>query len=690
MEPRWVRSLPTPDRCQVCGTSLPRGIPAWWDAGTGQVWCQGCRPGPLGESGLEPERFDPVFREADPETQGRWRRLLGVLGQALQVGSAEARTALAGHRWTPLALGQERTFCEGRGGVRLHPDLDRLAGRLRSGQSLCYGWPAVVLPGPGGLTMAPVFLAGLAPPPYLHREVPVQEEAILNPCLALPDSWKAEHLRDGLPLGDPERLMDLAEQVGIDLGLPLDALDPWRLRYDCPRTPGLYNLAVALLVEAPTALRGTLEELRALQERSDWTGTAAASLLGLEAPESEDRVGMPAAPVPLTEAWEKVLGRLRRGAQASLLAPDDQEAGLLALAALANAWLDGDRVLVSWAHQEGLDQVLERAGQVHPGMLLATGAGRVREAIPVEVARLLSDLMEAPPSGRAEEEAREDLARAVEARRQVLLEERRTALVADLNRLLAEQEELARRLWGEPGSGPAVDPAQVESQAERLGGVRFLGGWRRRRYLRGLGVQPQAAWEDLLTWARTSRASVRALEQLATLPPEDPGLRREREAAWHRATRRAVVACIRRRLASWSAPLEALSRLPPGAPGLARALRAVLPGPRGWASPLEGLNASLPLEAGLFDVGILGAADGCGLARALPLAYRCRRLLTLGVGRSRQDQLRMDPRRWQTLLSAFGFTEHELRARGLDPVHDSAWEAFAGTGSGPGTRAGEE
>jgi hypothetical protein len=116
----------------------------------------------------------------------------------------------------------------------------------------------------------------------------------------------------------------------------------------------------------------------------------------------------------------------------------------------------------------------------------------------------------------------------------------------------------------------------------------------------------------------------------------------------------------------------------------------VLPGPRGWASPLEGLNASLPLEAGLFDVGILGAADGCGLARALPLAYRCRRLLTLGVGRSRQDQLRMDPRRWQTLLSAFGFTEHELRARGLDPVHDSAWEAFAGTGSGPGTRAGEE
>ncbi len=690
MEPRWVRSLPTPDRCQVCGTSLPRGIPAWWDAGTGQVWCQGCRPGPLVEPVPENERSAPFCSEPDPELQDQWRRLLGVLSRALQVGSAEAWASFGGHRWTSLPLGQERTFCEGRGGVHLHPDLDRLAGRLQSGQSLCYGWPVLVFPGHDGLMIAPVFLAELAPPPYLHREVPVQEEATLNPFLGLPESWKAQNLPESLPLGDPERLMDLAEQVAQALDLPIHPLDPWRLRHDGPRAPGLHNLAVALLIETPPALRGTMEELRVLQERSDWTGTAAALLLGLEVPGVEGRLGAPASPVPLGGAWEKVLERLRRGAQASLLIPDDSAASLLALAALANAWLDGDRVLVSWAHQEGLDQVLERAGQVHPGMLLATGAGRVREALPLEVARLLSGLLEAPPSRHAEEEAREDLARAVEARRQVHLEERRTDLAADLARLLAEQEELACRLWGESRGGPAPHPSQVESQVERLGRVRFLGNWRRRRYLRGLGAQPQAAWEDLLAWARTSRASVQVLEQLGTLPPEDPGLRRERDAAWHRATRRAVVACIRQRLASWSAPLEALSRVSPGAPGLARALRAVLPGPRGWASPLEGLNASLPLEAGLFDVGILGAADCCGLAQALPLAYRCRRLLTLGEGRRGQDQIRIDPRRWQTLLGAFGFTEHELRARGLDPVRGSAWEALARAGSGPGTRDGEE
>jgi len=686
MEPRWVRSLPCPDRCQVCGTSLPRGIPAWWDSGTGQVWCQGCRPGPLVEPVPENERSAPSCNEPDPELQDRWRRLLGVLSRALQVGSAEAWASFGGHRWTSLPLGQERTFCEGRGGVHLHPDLDRLAGRLQSGQSLCYGWPVLVFPGHDGLMIAPVFLAELAPPPYLHREVPVQEEATLNPFLGLPESWKAQNLPESLPLGDPERLMDLAEQVAQALDLPIHPLDPWRLRHDGPRAPGLHNLAVALLIEIPPALRGTLEELRVLRERSDWTGTAAALLLGLEVPGVEGRLGAPASLLPVKGAWEKVLGRIRRGTHASLVVSDDDQASLLALAALANAWLDGDRMLVSWAHQEGLDQVLERAGQVHPGMLLATGPGRVREALPVEVAHLLSELSEAPPSARAEEVAREDLARAVEERRQVLWEERRS----DLARLLAEQEKLARRLWGESRDEPALDPAQVESQAERLRRVRLLGGWRQRRYLRGLGVQSQAALEDLLAWARTSRASARVLEQLGALPPEDPGLRRERDAAWHRATRRAVVACVRRRLASWSAPLEALSRVPPGAPGLARALRAALPGPRGWASSLEGLNATLPLEAGLFDVGVLGAADACSLARALPLAYRCRRLVTLGEGRCGQELLRVDPRRWQTFLATFGFTEQELRARGLDPARDSAWEAFARAGSGPGSRDGEE
>jgi len=134
-----------------------------------------------------------------------------------------------------------------------------------------------------------------------------------------------------------------------------------------------------------------------LRERSDWTGTAAALLLGLEVPGVEGRLGAPASLLPVKGAWEKVLGRIRRGTHASLVVSDDDQASLLALAALANAWLDGDRMLVSWAHQEGLDQVLERAGQVHPGMLLATGPGRVREALPVEVAHLLSELSEAPP-----------------------------------------------------------------------------------------------------------------------------------------------------------------------------------------------------------------------------------------------------------------------------------------------------
>lgn len=689
MEARWVRSLPSPDRCQICGTSLPRGIPAWWESRTGQVWCQGCRPGPLTDSDSEGDRRGLSSVSPDPGLQDRWSRLLGLVRRALQVGSAEARVPLGGHRWAPLPLDQERALCQGTGCVNLHPDLDRLAGRLRSGQTLCYGWPVAVLPGREGLEVAPVFLAELAPPPYHHRQISVPEKATLNPFLGLSETWIDANLPPEIPLGDPESLSELAEQVGQALDLPVDCLDPWRLRRDCARAPGIQNLAMVLLIETPPALRGALEELRILQERSDWTLTAAAALLGVFGAEVEGRQGMPACPVPLERAWEKVLGRLRRGVQTTLVAPGGSAGSLLALAAATNAWLDGDRVLVSWGRQEGLERLLDLAGQIHPGLLVTVGPSGGRQALPLEVARMLTDLQDAPPRGGGQE-ARQALDQAIRARQEVLVEERRAVLAAELAGLLAEQEELASQLWVGGRKEPSPDPAEVEIRAGSLAQARFLGGLRRRRYLRRLGVQPGAGLEDLLAWARASRASVQVLERLGALPAEDPGLRRERDAAWQRASRAAVAACIRARLVAWSAPLEALGGLPPGAPGLGPALRAVLPGLRGWASTLEGLGAALPLEAGLFDLGILGAADCCNLALALPLAYRCRRLAALGEGRSGPDLLRMDPRRWRTFIRNFGFTEEELEARGLDPVRDSAWEAFARAGSSPGACIGEE
>ena len=116
--------------------------------------------------------------------------------------------------------GEEPVLGGGADRVPLHPALDRLAGRLLSGQTLFYGWPAVVLRSPDGPVVAPLFATRLASPPYSSRSIPLREEPALNPALVC-ETWfdpqavaaaRAE-VGDRLPLGEPGRMAELAGRV---------------------------------------------------------------------------------------------------------------------------------------------------------------------------------------------------------------------------------------------------------------------------------------------------------------------------------------------------------------------------------------------------------------------------------------------------------------------------------------------
>ncbi len=682
-----MTSLQHPDRCQVCGTSLPRGIPAWWDASTGQVWCEGCRPGPGPEVPPEEAARPGGSPLARGELQDRWSRLVGFLRRSLQVGSAWPLTPLEGIRWAGLPLGSETVLSQGTRRVPLHPTLDRLAGRLRSDQVLWYGWPTVVLPTDQGPTVAPLFAAEMLPPPYSLAQVPLVEEPVLNPALVAREAG-LERLRaemgDRLPLGDAQALAYWAERCGEALGLPVDRLDPGRLRPEPGRAPGLYNAAMVLVAESPPAVRALLDELGELQGRADWTGTAAARLLDLPVPGPAGRDGEVAAAFPVDRAWEAALVRIRTQALVPLASPPGSGGRRLALAAVAQAWLDGDSVLVCAPREEALEDVLSLARRVHPGLLLPTGSLRHRQELASCLAGLLRELEADPQARQRAEAARGELERAAHQRRSLHQQEQERARVrADLSHCQRAEAQAAARVWGGDLPQRPGDPQVHGRRARALEHAWFLARFRQGRFLASLEAIPQATLRDVQAWAEAALNTERAVGEVATLPPEDGAAREACEAAWRATGARALVETASACLHAWSASLHVLADLRPTAPGLPQALQNALPGARGWACDLAELGASLPLEAGLFDLGLLDEAGVCSLAAALPLAYRCRRLAVLGDPGAMADPLALDPARRVRIGRHFGFGREELDRGGLDPGRDTAFTAFWQAGGGP-------
>ncbi len=675
-----MTSLQHPDRCQVCGTSLPRGIPAWWDAATGQVWCQGCRPGPGPEAQLQEEPARGAGLPAEGELQQRWSRLVGFLHRCLQVGTAEPLTPLDSTRWACLPLDRETALCQGTRRVSLHPDLDRLAGRLRSDQVLYYGWPTLVLDTGQGLAVTPLFVAEMLPPPYTLREVPLLEEPALNPSLVFREPALEALLAEVgelPPLGDAHGLAYWAERAGEALEVAVDSLDPGRLRPDLGRSPGLYNAATVLVAQSPPSLCTLLNELRELQGRSDWTGTAAARLLGMQPSRPSGREWMAAAPVPVDRAWEAALGRVRNEDLAPLAVPAGSGCSRLALAALANAWLDGESILVSAQQEADLEGILALAHQVHSGLLLPTGSRGRREALSTRLQDLLQELEADPQARQRAEAARRELDGAALERQRFQQEEAHRAEVrAALARFQRAEAQAARLVWGADLPERLPDPSEQGRRARSLERAWFLARARQQRFLRSLGAGPQVTLQEVLAWSGAAAEARRALEEAAALPAEDSARREACEAAWQGSSARALAEGVAARMQDWKAALHALSGARSTGPGWPQALQAALPAARGWACDLLELASSLPLEAGLFDLGLLEEAGSCSLAAALPLAYRCRRLALLGDPAGEFRQVAPDPARLRRMARHFGYTWDELARGGLDPRRDSAFKAF--------------
>ena len=333
-------------------------------------------------------------------------------------------------------------------------------------------------------------------------------------------------LSHGLPFGDADAFAALAERtvglLGLQIMSPLNARS---LESIISRDPGVYNVAISVAAEGSGYTSKLREELRELQTRKDWSTTAAAHLLpdGLaKKDETVDASGPLAAPLPCCQSQEETLECLRSKPLTIMTGPPGTGKTQLGVNAVANAWLDGDKVLVTSNNNGAVNIAVERANKdVSSGLLVRTGNRDERVAVPGRITAASDQSSEARGNPAA---ARAGLKRAATERAQLMeklaqLDELDTELlriVEEREDLLRSSKQAARTLWtdADPPELP-ISSREIERRARRLLRTWWFRRFRARRLRRRLGCLETPSLEQLANWAgidqrKATLASLRA------------------------------------------------------------------------------------------------------------------------------------------------------------------------------------
>ena len=277
--------------------------------------------------------------------------------------------------------------------------------RSRTG-SIIYGWPTIVVTDRDHAPkVAPLFAVQIEPEQgsdnqwELHAamepefNLAITASGIFDPSITEDINDLLSH---GLPFGDADAFGVLAGRTADLLGLQiLSPLNARILESNIDRKQGIYNAAISVVAEWSGGYTSTLrEELRRLQTREDWATTAAAHLLldGFAQKEDKRPPSEPlAAPLVCNQSQEETLERLRRDPLTVVTGPPGTGKTQLVVNAVTNAWLDGDKVLVTSTNNGAVDVAVDRAEKdVSSGLLVRTGNRDVREQVPDRITTALA------------------------------------------------------------------------------------------------------------------------------------------------------------------------------------------------------------------------------------------------------------------------------------------------------------
>lgn len=692
-------------RCRSCGVHLQIGTTAHWEPKAG-VTCAPCRTAgpPLSPTA---QRRSPYVQPSliPPSPPARlngplspWQQLIEVHLRAVVRESVPTPVPLANRgSWSLMETTAERLVTGEEDTIALDDGALALFTSRPPGENVYYGWPVVVVTDRRGARhAAPVVMTSVVRADESARCAFAQDDApYLNPGLFTEDFFAPEDLLvlepllvEPLPFGDhlavAARVRDLLGVVAIT-----GAVDPSALSPRTPLEPGLNNVAMVFTGPSDLATKALVAELTELRERTDWTRTAAATLVtGFAATDTHDTTALTAGLPPLSVAnlrlngsQEQALANASSGAVTVVTGPPGTGKSQLVAGIVANQWLAGRSVLVASTNNTAVDVAAERAASIDAALLIRTGNSAYRTAL-IENLEHLEHRQ--PVAGMSPEIIRRGLEAAAAARRDVA--DRfvwRAQAESELAQALRDLHGLRTLLWG--SAEHEVDP-NVRLQIHALAAKRSR--WSRRRRERRLLAlaAPSASGvdvTDILRWASLDAHVTDLTESLTDLGPADPYADRSAlaaaDGAWGRAGDDALAATLNVAVAAARPYVLRLRQVRPqaGAGALRKAITSAAPYLKGWACTTLAAKGNFDLEPALFDLLVVDEASQCSIAHILPLAYRARRIVMVGDPNQLSPIISLDRSHVEQIAAACGTSEPALRQSHLSALADSAFSAYA-------------
>lgn len=701
-------------RCQSCSKKLDQGIRAHWSPSSRKVWCEACRaklsakakPGAVKRPTAPPNERIPEINTKQSEpvvVRTPWQQLCDY---ALSCVESEAANSLIDYeqlnkRW--FAHGGAEQLIVGHADSIIAPaGLDEKLGKGK--KSVVYGWPTVIVKGRDNKAkVAPLFAVQIEPEQKEGNSVVLHAvmEPEFNLAVAASGAFDPsavqeikELMLDGLPFGDAIAFENLSREIAAILGLrTCSKPDAGSLATGFGREPGIHNAAISVLTEWSGYTAKLREELAVLRSRPDWQDTAAARLLSVSGNTNRTMEGPLAAPLPSNQSQEEVLNKIGNESLTVVTGPPGTGKTQLVVNAVANVWIDGEKVLLTSTNNGAVDVAVRRAAkEVGVGLLMRTGNRKEREEVPN---RITLAVAEAKKHTGDQASARARLRRAVNARNDLLKKLQRLDQLDVLllrsaeNRKELEEKakEASQQLWRDPGSQELrLEYAAIERKASRLSKAWFFRGWRSNRLRRRLGCLMEADLQVIAVWAGTSR-------RIAELLAGSNGCRKERDRIiqelgdidealrkadeeWSDASREVARAVTAAKIRSGTNTLATFAQSSARAGSLKKLIANSLPYLHGWACTALTAQNNFPLETDLFDLVIIDEASQCSLATMLPLAYRAKRLAIVGDPYQLNPIVDIGDGRLKEIAGQTGFDNEKLRERGLHHKDGSAYAAF--------------
>ena len=659
-----------PGNCESCGRRIAVGQSGWWDPDTSKVRCASEKCAPDDDRG-DSDSNGPVR----PPTgwQERWKQLVRHYRECVtREASGDPTDIRDRHHWmacpdlVPVLIGSVDE-------VHLESDAREFLDRLGPQEVVLAGYPTLVLDRRGTRRIAPLLVMEFEKGPDLTL-VPADDLPYLNPAIVNDDYFDddacvaARQILAGSALMATSFDAMIGEVLSV---LGFDALAPGRIS-----TPGVNNASCCVAAERSLMTRALLEELRTLEDRRDWGDTAAGLLFGTRQSSARWRESPVALPLAINDAQEQAVEAARWEPLVVVTGPPGTGKSQFVATAVANAWLDGDTVLVSSTNNAAVDVAVERSEGIEPLLLLRTGNRQYRERLPDSMNAIIARLPTSPPD---EAQLRAEHARAHSNRNQLLtLFETVSGLELELAELALRLGQSAEALWP-AGILPEVDLRQLWWRAKRLRHTWFFPGIRRRRFMRRLRVSKNTGFELMYQWVRDSVRIHEAEGELSESQAEvgDPATSLAAvEAELAQTSQAVVVVCAVGKAVRGRNALSGIATVRAGGPGFSAAISHALSAVRGWATTALSVKQNLPLSANLFDLLVVDEASQCKVAEVLPLAYRAKRIVVVGDPNQLNPVVRLDNRQLDRLTQAVGLNRAQLDRSGMDHGTGSAYFAY--------------